>query len=820
MATSKKASKKKVANKKASKKKVASKKATKKSVAGKAPKKKASAAKAAQAKPAESRPRTAPASGARRSFSLTAKQAATLQDKLSDCPVAWGLEVRTGDEWIEATGKTALAEHRNWLFKLKDGLAGSDGGESSVEGLELGVTFDKRITGLPPLGALASLDISHLSAAGSLSLGGQVTDISSIGTLKGLKSLNLSICTKLEDISPLATVKSLKSLNLKKCTRLSNVSPLSSLKRLETLNLSGCDVLTDVSDLAGLKALQHLDLSNCVKLANISGLRKLKGLRSLDISGCGELTDVSELSRLKDLRVLKLSTLRDRPSKLEDISIVAKLKGLQHLELNYFKKRPDVSDLAGLKNLQRLFLSGCTALADISALSGLQKLQTLDLSGCPNLDDLLPLAELQSLEIVRLRQCTALTEVTHLSGLTNLRAVSLNACGNVRDLESLIGCESLRSLTWNEVPACNNVLAACAAGRQDAELVKEKHKEWIESFRDSKKPDRMAQRLVGCFGLGGKQEWAASALDSFIDPARKEHKGQIQGETWAKWAEQVLALGDPDLRGHIESALKEIDPEHEITALLGPVLTALASALPSLDADARDWARKQVEDALSPHAGQPEQGRKAAPAAVVFYMALDENDEDGNVKKWLDRGTVANVPSWRDKVRLALIEWQLDRGDEGNNSKLEKALRELRRIQTGKYQDLAHAALAQRFDVFDTPADALNNHLEAIKDDALRARVAKQMAEDPRVTDGAGSFSALLLALQDDREALAELIRRLLGGQGNALLAAAIRRAFDEEPRDQVAGRLADLDVDSLDGEAALLLLKELRTRVLQGTEV
>ena len=70
-------------SKKASKKKGASKKAaSKKSADGKAPKKKASGAKAAKAEPAEPSPSAAKskggasASGARRSFSLTAKQAA------------------------------------------------------------------------------------------------------------------------------------------------------------------------------------------------------------------------------------------------------------------------------------------------------------------------------------------------------------------------------------------------------------------------------------------------------------------------------------------------------------------------------------------------------------------------------------------------------------------------------------------------------------------------------------------------------------------------------------------------------------------------
>jgi len=828
------------ASKKASKKKAASKKAArKKSAATKAPKKKASEAKAAKAKSAEPRPGAAKskggasAAGARRSFSLTAKQAATLQAKLSDCPVAWGLEVRTGDDWVEATGKTALAEHDDWLFNSKDGLVG---GERSIEGFELGVAFDKRISELPPLGALSSLGVSRLSAAGSVSRGGQVTDISSIGTLKGLKSLDLSNCTKLEDTSPLATLKnletlklsasaklekssglaglkSLKSLDLSKCGRLSDVSSLSSLKRLETLDLSGCEAVEDISDLGGLKALQELDLSNCVELGNISALGKLKGLQSLDLSGCQKLTDISPLVRLKDLEHLNLSILPGRASKLEDISVLAKLKSLRSLNLSYFKTLQNVSILGGLKNLQNLWLSGCTALDDVSTLAGLRKLEKLDLSGCQALTEILDLGQLRNLRSLNLKGCAALSEISHLAGLAKLDSLNLSGCGNIRDLENLAGSTSLRSLNWTEAPACHDVLAACAAKRQDSTFVMEQNEAWIQSFRDSKDPDRFAQHLIECFSLGGNQEWAVSALTRLLGPAR-DRQGLVLKGTWAKWSEKVLALGDPDLREPIEKALTKINPEHELAALLGPVLTALAGALPRLEPEAQAWATDLVEASLARHESKPEEAQKAAPAAVVFYMALDENDEGGNVKKWLERGTVANMPSWRDKVQLALIEWQLERDDQADNLKLEQAMRRLRRIQTPEFRNQAHAALARRFDVFDAIENALDNHLEAITDEALKAEITRKMAEDPRIMGSAGGFSTLLLALQDDREALSALMDQLIRSDGANPLVAAIHRSFDEEARERVASRLADIDLGVLDGDGALALVSDLKALI------
>ena len=803
----------------------------------KAPKKKANGAKAARAEPAEPRPSAAKSTGGasapglRRSFNLTAKQAATLQAKLSDCPVAWGLEVRTSDDWVEATGRTALAEHDDWLFNSKDGLVG---GERSIEGFELGVAFDKRITGLPPLGALSSLGVSRLSAAGSASRGGQVTDISSIGTLKGLKSLDFSNCTKLEDTSPLATLKSLetlklsasaklekssdlagmkslKSLDLSKCGRLSDIASLSSLKRLETLDLSGCEAVGDISDLGSLKALRQLDLSNCVELGDISALGKLKGLQSLDLSGCQKLTDISQLARLKDLEHLNLSILPGRASKLEDVSVLAKLKGLRSLNLGYFKTLPNVSVLGGLKNLQNLSLSGCTALDDVSALAGFRKLENLDLSGCAVLTQIVDLSQIRNLRSLNLKGCAALSEISHLAGLAKLDTLNLSGCGNIRDLGSLAGSRSLRSLNWTEAPACHDVLAVCAAKRQDSAFVMERNEAWIKSFRDSKAPDRFAQHLIECFALGGNQEWAVSALTNLLGPAR-DRQGLVLKDTWAKWSEKVLALGDPALREPIEKALTKINPEHELTALLGPVITALAGALPRLGPEAQAWATGLVKASLARYEGKPEEAQKAAPAAVVFYMALDDNDEDGYVKEWLARGTVANMPSWRDKVQLALIEWQLERDDKADSSKLEQALRELRRIQTPEYRNQAHAALIRRFDVFDTIEDALDNHLEAITDEALKAEITRELVEDSRIRSSAGGFSTLLLALQDDREALSALMDQLIRSDGDNPLVAAIHQSFDEEPRERVASRLADIDLDALDGDAWPLL----RWRVLQ----
>ena len=119
----------------------------------------------------------------------------------------------------------------------------------------------------------------------------------------------------------------------------------------------------------------------------------------------------------------------------------------------------------------------------------------------------------------------------------------------------------------------------------------------------------------------------------------------------------------------------------------------------------------------------------------------------------------------------------------------------------------------RRFDVFDTIEDALD-HLEAITDEALKAEIAMELAEDSRIRGSAGGFLTLLLALQDDREALSALMDQLIRSDGDNPLVAAIHQSFDEEPRERVASRLADIDLGALDGDGALALVADLKALI------
>jgi Leucine-rich repeat (LRR) protein len=82
----------------------------------------------------------------------------------------------------------------------------------------------------------------------------------------------------------------------------------------------------------------------------------------------------------------------------------------------------DVSPLAELKNLEHLELWG-TQVSDLSALSGLNELKTLRITGSP-VSDLSPLAELKSLERLDLSG-TQVSDLASLVELKNLKEVCI-----------------------------------------------------------------------------------------------------------------------------------------------------------------------------------------------------------------------------------------------------------------------------------------------------------------------------------------------------------------------------------------------------------
>jgi len=197
--------------------------------------------------------------------------------------------------------------------------------------------------------------VVHLRIVGAKDL----TDISPLAALKGLKTVGIEACFNLEDISPLQGLTSLTSVGLFQ-TKVSNLTALEG-KPLSNL-VCAYGLVTDLTPLKGMP-LVRLNISRS-QIADISPLKGMR-LTHLDCHAT-QITDLSLLGGLP-LEVLDMSL-----TKVTDLS---PLKDLKLQELNFHDTK--VSSLSPLKGMPLTTLY-CydTAINDLSPLQGM-KLTTL-----------------------------------------------------------------------------------------------------------------------------------------------------------------------------------------------------------------------------------------------------------------------------------------------------------------------------------------------------------------------------------------------------------------------------------------------------------
>ncbi|MEW6664614.1 MAG: leucine-rich repeat domain-containing protein [Thermodesulfobacteriota bacterium] len=162
-------------------------------------------------------------------------------------------------------------------------------GLAQLETLSMGSCYS--ITDLSPLAGLAKLrnltldhnhqlsDISplaHLPRLERLTLTyTQVSNLHPIAGLGNLKRLVLWGNTRIENLSALENLRSLAVLSLSGCKQITDISHVARLTGLKTLDISRCPI-QDISPLGVLAGLESLDLRGCDKLAGeqVNSLRR------------------------------------------------------------------------------------------------------------------------------------------------------------------------------------------------------------------------------------------------------------------------------------------------------------------------------------------------------------------------------------------------------------------------------------------------------------------------------------------------------------------------------------------------------------------
>ena len=197
-------------------------------------------------------------------------------------------------------------------------------------------------------------------------ISGPIRDVSAIGDLTDLHTLNLSVHREEDlDLGRLDQLRkcfvsagpgdvsvfqcpSLRYLYLDEL-RSAEWSGLSSLTNLECLTI-GNSSFCDLELLGHMTRLRKLVLLNCRQLASLRGLEQLATLEWLTIDGSARVSDISPLRQLRGLRILQLNNVKDLPS----LHSISELYGLESLaffgstnivdgDLGVIEKLPDLS---------------------------------------------------------------------------------------------------------------------------------------------------------------------------------------------------------------------------------------------------------------------------------------------------------------------------------------------------------------------------------------------------------------------------------------------------------------------------------------------
>ncbi|KAH9714408.1 ADP-ribosyl cyclase/cyclic ADP-ribose hydrolase [Citrus sinensis] len=163
------------------------------------------------------------------------------------------------------------------------------------------------------------LSIEHLSGLILLTLK-YCKNLSSlpvtISSLKCLRNLKLSGCSKLKKFPQIVGMEGLSELYLDGTSITEVPSSIELLPGIELLNLNDCKNLVRLPrSINGLKALKTLSLSGCCKLENVPDtLGQVESLEELDISGTATRRPPCSIFHMKNLKTLSFSGCNGPPS--------------------------------------------------------------------------------------------------------------------------------------------------------------------------------------------------------------------------------------------------------------------------------------------------------------------------------------------------------------------------------------------------------------------------------------------------------------------------------------------------------------------------
>ncbi|CCD20397.1 leucine-rich repeat protein (LRRP), protein [Trypanosoma vivax Y486] len=303
---------------------------------------------------------------------------------------------------------------------------------------------------------------THLRSLALYSCPG-ISDISSLGDVRGLEMLDIDNCASIRDgwyglaklkglkelylrqvklprsfASVLRSCESLRVLEIFACKPVFSVSPLGTINGLEVLVIDNCNAsATELNGLLQLKCLVALHLSKAVLSRRVlRGLRSCVHLQSV----CFDRCKVEKGAVFRSHHGLSVVDFTSPSKKKVNAHYLFSEEKPSEFRLQMMKLSRDFLNALKLNtHLRTLVLYRCT-FTNVSPLGDIKTLEVLDLDGCSRikkgLDKLHTLVGLKTLRLTS--RSVRNSFLKGLAKLKHLRSLSLTRCG-ITDVSGL-GC--------------------------------------------------------------------------------------------------------------------------------------------------------------------------------------------------------------------------------------------------------------------------------------------------------------------------------------------------------------------------------------------
>jgi internalin A len=587
--------------------------------------------------------------------------------------------------------------------------------------------------------------------------------------------------------------------------RLSNLDGLSDWPQLTQLRIPNCSELMDLSGLLNMENLSLLNLSGCKSLDNLKVLEPVISITELYLLNCESLSTLDGISRLQKLSKLELATCKS----LENVDALSGLASLRSLNLAGCSSLTTIQCINDLASLEELTLSYCTSLQTLNGLSGMLNLAILNLAGCSSLSEVNELNHLLNLRNLDLHSCTSLTSLSGIENCRNLESLDLKKCYYLKDLEPLKSLKKLRELEYEDPVIVVRILSHTA--REDAAFLRKKSDEAIEVATKTTEPEPLVCDLADAFGRHAAREsesidedslgdlewdgeewkdtsqWACSSISKLVY-LMLDREGSAES-TWASLLGAVAKCPDEQAQEILQRVVDEMNQERA-SSILRSFLKTLASLPESLG----EWANERADELLD--SLDIDFLRDYGPSVCLFYARMGREDL---LRSWLEKLTDPETPLWRDRIHLALGQWEIGRGD------LDSPRARLKEMSQGASKDELLETLARAM-AKEKPLEA-GELLDQISEEWRQASLSAELAEEAAFTEPAENAYRLLLHMERDPDKLADWVGALTHNHPDSELVKEVARTFG--PGDQGARALSELLSDLLEKEVIARATKE-----------